>query len=126
MRDAGIDPDDTYITNAVKHFKFVWRGKRRIHVKPKRIEVRACQPWLLAEIAVVRPRVLVALGATAAQGLPRGLRPRSCARSTTTRGMPNLRDLSRICASWRARSRNSASTRHLALAGVRRDAGRRR
>ncbi len=69
MEEAGIDPDDVYITNAVKHFKFVWRGKRRIHATPKRIEVRACEPWLFAEIGVVKPQLVVALGATAAQAL---------------------------------------------------------
>jgi uracil-DNA glycosylase family protein len=69
MDAAGVDPRDAYITNAVKHFKFVERGKRRIHAKPKVTEVRACLPWLEAEIALVRPHVVVALGATAAQAL---------------------------------------------------------
>jgi len=69
MVQVGIAPSDAYITNAVKHFKFVWRGKRRIHQKPKRTEVIACRPWLEAEIEQVRPRVIVALGATAAQAL---------------------------------------------------------
>ena len=68
--DAGIDPASTYRTNAVKHFKFTRKGgKRRIHQKPSRTEVVACQPWLLAEIAAVQPRVIVCLGATAAQSL---------------------------------------------------------
>ena len=66
---AGISPSDIYVTNAVKHFKFVWRGKRRIHAKPRRLEIMACRPWLQAEIEQVRPRVVVALGATAAQAL---------------------------------------------------------
>ena len=69
MEQVGIGCADAYITNAVKHFKFVWRGKRRIHQKPKRTEVIACRPWLEAEIEEVRPRVIVALGATAAQAL---------------------------------------------------------
>jgi DNA polymerase len=69
LGQAGIAASDSYITNAVKHFKFVWRGKRRIHQKPKRTEVIACRPWLEAEIEEVRPRVIVALGATAAQAL---------------------------------------------------------
>ncbi len=69
MDAAGISPDDVYITNAVKHFKFVERGKRRIHAKPKRTEVLACEPWLIAEIEVVRPQLVVALGATAAGAL---------------------------------------------------------
>ena len=69
MATAGLDPAAAYITNAVKHFKFVERGKRRIHATPKRIEVRACEPWLFAEIEVVRPSLVVTLGATAAQAL---------------------------------------------------------
>jgi DNA polymerase len=69
MLEARIAPRDVYLTNAVKHFKFVWRGKRRIHAKPKRSEVRACEPWLEAELRVVRPKLVVALGATAAQAL---------------------------------------------------------
>ncbi len=69
MEAAGIAADDVYITNAVKHFKYVVRGKRRIHAKPKVIEVRACAPWLDSEIAVVKPRLIVALGATAAGAL---------------------------------------------------------
>jgi DNA polymerase len=69
MHDAGITARDAYITNAVKHFKFIERGKRRIHAKPKVAEIRACEPWLEAEIAVVRPQLVVALGATAAQTL---------------------------------------------------------
>jgi DNA polymerase len=67
--DVGIDPDDLYITNAVKHFKFRRQGKRRIHQTPDRIEIVACRPWLLAEFAQLNPRVVVALGATAAQAL---------------------------------------------------------
>jgi DNA polymerase len=69
LDDAGIDEADAYVTNAVKHFKFVERGKRRIHNKPRVVEVRACKPWLEAELAVVKPALVVALGATAAQSL---------------------------------------------------------
>ncbi|OBJ52407.1 UdgX family uracil-DNA binding protein [Mycobacterium sp. 1423905.2] len=69
LDDAQIDPAVTYQTNAVKHFKFNRVGKRRIHQKPGRIEVVACQPWLIAEIEAVRPHVIVCLGATAAQSL---------------------------------------------------------
>jgi DNA polymerase len=58
-----------YVTNAVKHFKWEARGKRRIHQKPNAREISACRPWLQAEIAAVRPRVIVCLGATAAQSL---------------------------------------------------------
>ena len=66
---AGIDRDSAYVTNVVKHFKFEQRGKRRIHKKPNMSEITACRPWLDAEIEVVRPKVLVCLGATAAQAL---------------------------------------------------------
>jgi DNA polymerase len=66
---AGIDRDGVYVTNVVKHFKWRPSGKRRIHDKPNRGEVVACRSWLDAELAVVRPRVLVLLGATAAQAL---------------------------------------------------------
>jgi DNA polymerase len=67
--EAGIDRSTTYVTNAVKHFKWQARGKRRIHQKPNWAEMTACRPWLEAELAVVQPRVLVLLGATAAQSL---------------------------------------------------------
>jgi DNA polymerase len=67
--EAGIDRAAVYVTNAVKHFKFVMRGKRRIHQTPKVYEIRACRPWLEAELEVVKPSLIVALGATAAQTL---------------------------------------------------------
>jgi uracil-DNA glycosylase family protein len=66
---AGIDRKLAYVTNAVKHFKWTPRGKRRIHAKPNWAELAACRPWLDAELAVVKPKVVVALGATAAQSL---------------------------------------------------------
>jgi uracil-DNA glycosylase family protein len=69
LLEAGIDRTQTYVTNVVKHFKWEPRGKRRIHKKPNAQEVSACRPWLEAEIAVVKPKVIVALGATAAQAL---------------------------------------------------------
>jgi uracil-DNA glycosylase family protein len=69
LEEAGIDRSEAYVTNAVKHFKWHARGKRRIHQKPTWSESVACRPWLEAEIAAVRPRVVVALGATAAQSL---------------------------------------------------------
>jgi len=69
LEAAGIDRSTTYVTNAVKHFKWQARGKRRIHQKPNWAEMTACRPWLEAELAVVKPRVLVLLGATAAQSL---------------------------------------------------------
>jgi DNA polymerase len=69
LDEAGIDRSTTYVTNAVKHFKWVARGKRRIHQKPAWSEVTACRPWLEAELEALRPRVVVCLGATAAQSL---------------------------------------------------------
>ena len=69
LEEAGIDRSLAYVTNVVKHFKWQARGKRRIHQKPNWAEITACRPWLDAELAVVKPRVLVALGATAAQAL---------------------------------------------------------
>jgi uracil-DNA glycosylase family protein len=66
---AGIDRSQTYVTNVVKHFKWEPRGKRRIHKKPNAQEINACRPWLEAEIALVKPKIIVALGATAAQSL---------------------------------------------------------
>jgi uracil-DNA glycosylase len=69
LEEAGIDRRLAYVTNVVKHFKWVARGKRRIHQKPNWTEITACRPWLEAELALVAPRVLVCLGATAAQAL---------------------------------------------------------
>jgi uracil-DNA glycosylase family protein len=69
LEDACIDRSQVYVTNVVKHFKWQARGKRRIHQKPNWSEIAACRPWLDAELAVVKPRVLVCLGATAAQAL---------------------------------------------------------
>jgi DNA polymerase len=69
LEQAGIDRSLAYVTNVVKHFKWQARGKRRIHDKPNWSEVTACRPWLEAELAAVQPRVLLALGATAAQTL---------------------------------------------------------
>ena len=69
LEQAGIDRRQVYVTNVVKHFKWEPRGKRRIHSKPNGAEIAACRPWLETEIALVRPRALVCLGATAAQAL---------------------------------------------------------
>ena len=69
LEEAGIDRTVVYVTNVVKHFKWEPRGKRRIHAKPNAAEISACRPWLDTEIALVKPRVLVCLGATAAQAL---------------------------------------------------------
>jgi DNA polymerase len=69
LEAAGIDRTKVYVTNVVKHFKWEPRGKRRIHSKPNAAEIAACRPWLEAEVAVVKPTVIVCLGATAAQAL---------------------------------------------------------
>jgi DNA polymerase len=69
LEQAGIDRQQVYITNVVKHFKFEERGKRRLHKKPNATEISACLPWLESEIGIVKPRVIVALGATATQAL---------------------------------------------------------
>jgi uracil-DNA glycosylase family protein len=69
LEEAGIVREDAYVTNVVKHFKWQERGKRRIHQKPNAEQIAACRPWLHAELEQVRPRVLVCLGATAAQAL---------------------------------------------------------
>jgi DNA polymerase len=88
MEAAGIDRRSAYVTNAVKHFKWQARGKRRIHQKPNAFEQAACRPWLEAELEAVRPRVLVLLGATAAQSLLG-----SSFRVTKMRGVPVASDL---------------------------------
>ena len=69
LEDAGIDRRTAYLTNVVKHFSFELRGKRRIHKKPKADEIRACRPWLEAEISALKPGLVVCLGATAAQAV---------------------------------------------------------
>ncbi len=69
LAEVGIDRDAAYLTNAVKHFKFVERGKRRIHKQPGRTEVVACSAWLDAELGLLRPRLVVCLGAIAAQAV---------------------------------------------------------
>jgi uracil-DNA glycosylase family protein len=67
--DAGIDPTDVYITNAVKHFRFELRGKRRIHQTPGPAHITACRPWLVAEFGLLKPQIVVILGATAGKAL---------------------------------------------------------
>ena len=69
LDEAGIDRRAAYVTNVVKHFKWLPRGKRRIHQKPNRAEITACRPWLDAELASVQPKAIICLGATAAQAL---------------------------------------------------------
>lgn len=69
LEEAGIERRAVFVTNAVKHFKFEQRGKRRLHVKPTIAEIRACHWWLAEELRLVRPRLVLALGATAARGV---------------------------------------------------------
>jgi DNA polymerase len=69
LEEAGIPRERTYVTNVVKHFKWEPRGKRRIHAKPKASEIYACRPWLDVELEVIKPRIVVCLGATAAKAL---------------------------------------------------------
>jgi uracil-DNA glycosylase family protein len=69
LEEAGIDRSNVYVTNAVKHFKWEPRGKRRMHKKPNSREIAACRPWLEAELRLVKPKLLVCLGATAAQAI---------------------------------------------------------
>jgi len=69
LAEAGVDRGKVYVTNAVKHFKFLQRGKRRIHSRPNAGEVRACRPWLVRELDLLRPKVVVAMGATAVLGV---------------------------------------------------------
>jgi uracil-DNA glycosylase len=88
LEQAEITRGDAYVTNVVKHFHFRERGKRRIHQRPEAEHIRACRPWLDAELAVIKPRVLVCLGAVAAQALlGRGVRV------TQDRGRPLDSDL---------------------------------
>jgi DNA polymerase len=91
LADAGMARDDAYVTNAVKHFKFIVRGKKRLHQKPNAIEIEACRPWLDAEIAAVRPHAIVLLGATAAQAVMG-----KSFRVTRERGRPLESDLARV------------------------------
>src|SRR5262249_9967802 len=92
LRDAGIDREALYVTNAVKHFKFVMRGKRRIHQTPRLSEIVACRPWVEAELAVIRPATLVCLGAAAA-------------RARLGNGYRRMRDRGRVFAtSWARRT----------------------
>jgi DNA polymerase len=91
LGEAGIERRLVYVTNVVKHFKWQERGKRRIHAKPNWTEIAACRPWLEAELAAVRPRVLVCLGATAAQALLG-----RAFRVTQSRGQPVESDLAPV------------------------------
>jgi DNA polymerase len=122
LAEAGIDRSASYLTNAVKHFKWEARGKRRIHQKPNAAEIAACRPWLDAELAAVRPTALVLLGATAAQALlGRGFRV------TRQRGEPVESELAPLVvatvhpsAILRARDQDRAREREAFVADLRR------
>ena len=91
LADAGVRKEDVYVTNAVKHFRFTERGRRRIHQTPELVHMTACRPWLAAELATVRPELVVLLGATAAKtllgrGLPGHPAPRRADRAGQRRG----------------------------------------
>ncbi len=111
---AGIARSDTYVTNAVKHFKWEPRGKRRLHKKPNAAEMAACRPWLEAELAAVRPELVIALGATAAQALfGRGFRVKELrGRDLTTPIAPHA--LATVHPSFVLRQRDDAA-RHAAM-----------
>src|SRR5260370_6503176 len=120
LEEAGVARSDVYVTNAVKHFSWVERGKRRIHKKPTASEMNACRPWLEAEIEAIKPEIIVCLGATAAQSLmgrdfrvtadrgkffespwsrylvARFIRPRCCASPKRPIGAVSMSALSRI------------------------------
>lgn len=91
LEEAGIDRKLAYVTNTVKHFRYSERGKRRIHQRPGAEHIKACRPWLDAELEAIRPRVLVCLGAVAAQALLG-----SKVRVTKDRGKPLESDLARV------------------------------
>jgi DNA polymerase len=91
LAHAGIPRDEAYVTNAVKHFKYTRRGKRRIHDKPNRYEIEACKPWLGAELDAIHPEIVILLGATAAQALLG-----SSFRVTKSRGIELGTDLARF------------------------------
>ena len=108
MAEAGVGERDAYITNAVKHFSFELRGKRRIHKTPAQREIAACHDWLEAEIAAVRPHVIVALGATALRALvgkAMTIAAAAAARAAPRVGRRHRRDVSSLRRAARARPR---------------------
>ena len=114
LEQAGITRDETYVTNAVKHFRFERRGSRRIHKTPAVGHVRACRPWLDAELRVVRPTVVATLGATAAKALlgPKFKITESRGTCWSGRGSPWCRrSTRRRSCGWTRRSATPASTR---------------
>ena len=115
LGEAGIDREKTYVTNAVKHFKWEARGKRRIHKAPSQYEIGACKPWLDAELLTVRPQLVFALGATAARSLLDAPIKITEARGTVGCGAYDIPVAITVHPSSILRSRDD-KTRHTALA----------
>ena len=113
LEAAGIERGEVYLTNVVKHFRYKLPGGRRIHQSPERWQVRACQPWLHAELDIVRPRALVCLGATAAQALPPVSHPPRSRNAGARRGNGAIyrrsRAGGRMCARFRPQRPGSPS-----------------
>jgi len=120
LAEAGLDRERTYVTNAVKHFKFEPRGKRRLHKRPNASEIKICRRWLIGEIEAVHPRLIVALGATAAQGLAERATPIQSNRGKILDAANGLRILVTIHPSALLRLQDE-DERHLAYAGFVKD-----
>ena len=120
LAEAGLDRERTYVTNAVKHFKFEPRGKRRLHKRPNASEIKICRRWLVGEIEAVHPRLIVALGATAAQGLAERATPVQSNRGKILDAANGLRILVTIHPSALLRLQDE-DERHLAYAGFVKD-----
>ena len=120
LAEAGLDRERTYVTNAVKHFKFEPRGKRRLHKRPNASEIKICRRWLIGEIEAVHPRLIVALGATAAQGLAERATPVQSNRGKILDAANGLRILVTIHPSALLRLQDE-DERHLAYAGFVKD-----
>jgi DNA polymerase len=115
LAEAGIDREKTYVANAVKHFKWEARGKRRIHKPPSQYEIGTCKPWLQAELLTVRPRLVFAMGATAARSLLDSPIKITEVRGTILRGSNDIPVALTVHPSSILRSRDDES-RHAALA----------
>ena len=120
LAEAGLDRERTYVTNAVKHFKFEPRGKRRLHKRPNASEIKICRRWLVGEIEAVHPRLIVALGATAAQGLAERATPVQSNRGKILDAANGLRIFITIHPSALLRLQDE-DERHLAYAGFVKD-----
>lgn len=115
LERAGIDRSQAYVTNAVKHFKFVWKGKRRLHQSPGAKEIDTCRWWLEAERDIVKPRLVLALGASAARGLigktvsiSKARGARSALRTAPNCGSPRTPPTCCVSKAKRARNRHAS------------------